>query len=322
MDPDPTPLILLSGPTGTGKSDLAIEIARRLDGEIINADSVQIYRGLDIGSAKPSLAQRATVPHLLYDALEPDEHLDVARWTALADEAIGLVRSRGRTPVVVGGTNFYIRALLRGLPELPPRQPEIRERLERILGRPRGTAHLHRLLRSFDPPAAARIDGNDRHRIERAIEVYAATGRPISSFRAPSPDDPARYDYQQFALTLPRAELTERLDARVEHMFASGLVEEARALLSRFPATIPPLQTIGYKEAVAVAQDRLSSREAIEETKRRTRAYAKRQMTWLRAERDVQWLLAAESPASLAETVLAALDDRPSEPRSRPRIDR
>lgn len=283
-------LILISGPTGTGKSEVAVSLAREIGGEIVNADSVQIYRGLDIGSAKPGAELRRQVPHHLYDRLDPDEHLDVAGWVEMAEDAIRDIDRRGAVPIIVGGTNFYLRALLRGLPELPPRQPEIRERLERIFGKSSGGRHLHRLLRSVDPVAAQRIDPSDRHRIERAIEVFAVTGRPISSFDPPSPKTPAKYDYLQFALSLEREILREKLHTRVRSMYDAGLVDEVRTLLDRYPADLRPLESIGYREAVALVEGRVDREEAIAATARRTRAYSRRQMTWLRAERDVQWL--------------------------------
>lgn len=283
-------LILISGPTGTGKSEVAVSLAREIGGEIINGDSVQIYRDLDIGSAKPGAELRRQVPHHLYDRLDPDEHLDVAGWVVMAEEAIRDIHRRGSVPIIVGGTNFYLRALLRGLPELPSRQPEIRERLEKIFEKSSGGRHLHRLLRTIDPVAAQRIEPSDRHRIERAIEVFAVTGRPISSFDPPSPRAPARYEYLQFALSLEREILREKLDRRVRSMYDTGLIDEVRTLLDRYPADLRPLESIGYREAVALVEGRIDREEAIAATVRRTRAYSRRQMTWLRAERDVQWL--------------------------------
>lgn len=306
-------LILISGPTGTGKSKVAVSLAREIGGEIVNADSIQIYRGMDIGSAKPGAELLRQVPHHLYDRLDPDEHLDVAGWVSLAEEAISDIDRRGNVPIIVGGTNFYLRALLRGLPELPSRQPELRERLERIFDRPSGARHLHRLLRSIDPVASRRIDPSDRHRIERAIEVFAASGRPISSFDPPSPDTPARYDYLQFALSLERGILRERLDTRVLEMYDTGLVEEVRKLLDRYPSDLRPLGSIGYREATDLVEGRIDRAEAIAATVRRTRAYSRRQMTWLRAERDVQWLDASGPIEMIVHSMIEILREHRKE---------
>lgn len=303
------PLVLLSGPTGTGKSRIAVALARRLAGEIVNADSVQIYRGFDIGSAKPDRSLRDAVPHHLYDQLDPDEHLDVAGWVSMADGVIASIRGRGNVPIVVGGTNFYLRALLRGLPELPPRQPEMRRRLDPILRKPTGPRHLHRLLRSLDPESGRRIAQSDRHRIERAIEVYAASGRPISSFSAPSPDHPSRHHHIQIAMRLERSELRSRLDARVETMYEAGLIDEVRGLLENHPADLRPFTSIGYREAVDYIEGRIDQDTAVERTKQRTRAYARRQMTWLRAERGVQWLDAAQAVDSIVNSIVGVFEN-------------
>lgn len=309
----PTFLILISGPTGTGKSAVAVSLAALVDGEIINADSIQIYRGFDIGSAKPAAELIREVPHHLYDCLDPDEHLDVARWVELATGAITTIARRGKTPIIVGGTNFYLRALLRGLPELPPRQPELRARLEKLLARSSGIRHLHRLLRTLDPVSAERIAPSDRHRIERAIEVYAASGRPISAFEPPSPDIPSQYPYLQFALSLERDVLRERIAARVRSMYAGGLVDEVRGLLARYPEDLRPFGSIGYREAKGLIAGEIDEEEAISITIRRTWAYARRQMTWLRAERDVQWVNASEPIDAIVQSMVKILREHRKE---------
>ncbi|MDX1582589.1 MAG: tRNA (adenosine(37)-N6)-dimethylallyltransferase MiaA [Thermoanaerobaculia bacterium] len=299
----PAGLLLISGPTGSGKSRVAASLAENIDGEIVNGDSIQIYRGFDIGSAKPSPEIRRSIPHHLYDRLDPDEHLDVAGWVALAEDAIESIRGRKNIPIVVGGTNFYLRSLLRGLPELPSRQPELRRRLDSILRRSGGARHLHRLLRSIDPASGERISPSDRHRIERAIEVFAASGKPISAFERPSPEKPPRYRHAQYALHVDRPELRRRLDERVENMYEAGLVEEVRDLLDRYSADLRPFGSIGYREVVDHLRGVVTLEAAIETTKRRTWAYARRQMTWLRAERDVQWVDATKSTESIVDFI-------------------
>lgn len=280
-------LIVIAGPTGSGKSALALGLAQRLDGEIVNYDSVQIYRGFDIGSAKPSVEERALVPHHLYDAADPTDEINAADYAKLARETCEAIHARGKRAILVGGTFFWLRALLSGLPELPGRDETLRRRIRAVSLRARGPERLHRWLARVDPVSGARIAVADRHRVERALEVWLLSGRPISSWSREAGDElPAI----KIGLRLDRAGLNARLDARVEEMYAQGLLEETRRLLSASPGTARPFGSIGYREAVATIRGELTEAEAIAETRRRTRAYAKRQMTWLRSERNVQWV--------------------------------
>ena len=277
------PLIVIAGPTGSGKSELALRLARTLTGEIVNYDSVQVYRGFDIGSAKPSQAERALVPHHLYDIVDAGQELNAAEYGRLARETCaGIAR-----PILAGGTFFYLRALLSGLPEMPGRDEDVRERIRRIAAAPRGPARLHRWLSKIDPRSGRKIAAADRHRVERALEVWIKSGRPISSWE---PEPGEELPSVKIGLRIDRERLGPMLDDRVAGMFRRGLIEETRALLDRFPATARPFGTIGYKEAAAVVRGELSEAAAIDETRRRTRAYAKRQMTWLRSERNVHWV--------------------------------
>jgi tRNA dimethylallyltransferase len=286
-------LIVIAGPTGSGKSELALRLAQTHGGEIVNYDSVQIYRGFDIGSAKPSAEQRAVVPHHLFDIVDADEEFNAADYARVARELC----SRLDTPILAGGTFFYLRALLSGLPAMPGRDENVRARIRAISSRPRGTERLHRWLSKVDPRSGRKIAAADRHRVERALEVWISSGRPISSWERDSAEElPA----VKLALRVDRAKLGPILDARVEAMFRAGLIEETRALLERFPESARPFGTIGYKEAVAVIRGTMSEAEAIAETRRRTRAYAKRQMTWLRSERNVHWLDAADREQTFA----------------------
>jgi tRNA dimethylallyltransferase len=304
-------VVVIAGPTASGKSALAIAVAEAIGGEIVNFDSVQIYRDFDIGSAKPSAAERARVPHHLIGVVVPTEHFDAADFAALCERVCREIVSRERRPVLVGGTGFYLRAFLAGLPPLPPREEAIRERIRAIWRRPRGPQHLAALLRRVDPEAASRIATPDRHRIERALEVWLLTRRPISSWSAPTGESPERVPAHKLAISLPRAELGAAIDARVEEMFERGLVEETRALLEKYPRSVRLFGAIGYREALRVIDREISRREAISETSRRTRAYAKRQLTWLRAERAVHWIDGSAPPSERLAEALRLIAQQP-----------
>jgi len=292
------PIVVIAGPTGAGKSDFALRLAKELGGEIVNYDSVQIYRGFDIGSAKPSLETRSVLPHHLFDIIDADQEFNAADFGRTAREVCTDIERRGRVPILAGGTFFYLRALLSGLPEMPGRDAAVRERLHRIAASPRGPARLHRWLSRVDPESGRRIAPADRQRVERALEVWITSGKPISSWRPPA-TGVDEIPSIKIALFLQRKPLVEAIDRRVQAMYRDGLVDETRRLLERYPATARPFGTIGYKEAAAVVAGELTEDAAIAETQRRTRAYAKRQMTWLRAEHDVQWL-EANDPRTFA----------------------
>jgi len=277
--------IVIAGPTGTGKSELALRIAEAIGGEIVNYDSIQIYRGFDIGSAKPSAEVRARVKHHLFDIVDADEEFNAADYARLARQTIESIER----PILAGGTFFYLRALLHGLPEMPGRDENVRARIRRIAERPRGNVWLHRWLSKIDPQSGRRIAPADRHRVERALEVWRVSGRPISEWERPAAES-AGMAAVKIGLMMERRQLVERLDARVDAMYAAGLIDETRGLLARYPRTARPFGAIGYAEAVAVVMGETDVAAAAAETKRRTRAYAKRQMTWLRSERNVQWI--------------------------------
>ncbi|MGZ8779819.1 MAG: tRNA (adenosine(37)-N6)-dimethylallyltransferase MiaA [Thermoanaerobaculia bacterium] len=291
-----TPIVLL-GPTGSGKSSLALQLAEAIGGEIVNYDSVQIYRGFDIGSAKPSAEERARVPHHLFDIIDANEEFNAADYGRLARQVSASIEK----PIFVGGTFFYLRAFLSGLPEMPGRDEPLRARIRRVAAHPRGAARLHRWLSKIDPRSGRKIALADRHRVERALEVWITSGRPISSWE---PDADNELQALKIGLRADRARLAPILDARVERMYRDGLVDETRALLARFEGTARPFGTIGYKEAAAVVRGEMTERDAIEETKRRTRAYAKRQLTWLRSERNVQWVDAGDEALAAALRII------------------
>lgn len=298
----PVRIVVIAGPTASGKTALAVDLAGRLGGEVVGADSQQLYRGLDVGTAKPSAGERAAVPHHLIDVAEAGEGWDAARFVRLADEAIAAIVARGRLPLVVGGTGLYIRALLHGVVEAPGRDPALRARLEAeaaAIGRPA----LHAQLAELDPGAAARIRPNDLVRIVRAIEI-AASGRTQTERFREHAFAPERYRARILALDLPREELHRRIDARVAAMFTGGLIDEARALIARFGDRIPSKLPIGYRAAIAVAREELSLAEAVRTVQVETRRYARRQIVWLRREAGVEWVTPPWDVAGLAQRVM------------------
>jgi tRNA dimethylallyltransferase len=288
------PLLVITGPTASGKTRLGLEVAEALGGEIVSADAFAVYRGLDIGTDKPSREDRLRVPHHLVDVADPHHAYSAGTFAKAAADAVDDIRSRGRTPVVVGGTLFYLRALLLGLFPSPPRDPSIRRRLT---GEWRTSpAALVERLREVDPDAADRIDPRDRQRVLRALEVYETTGEPMTALWRRHRRDP-RYDA---LLTVPqreRADLYARIDARVGRMFTEGLVEEVDRILA---AGVPPkahaLKAIGYREVVEMLRGRCDLDAAIDATRKASRRLAKRQLTWLRGlrEGDLRWVAPAE----------------------------
>jgi tRNA dimethylallyltransferase len=293
-------LAVVAGPTASGKSALAVALARRLGGEIVNADSQQVYRGLDVGTAKPTPEERAAAPHHLLDLVEPGEGMDAARFAALAAEAVAAVDARGKLPIVVGGTGLYLRALLHGVVDAPGRDPALRARLEEEAAR-LGRPALHARLAAIDPEAAAAIRPNDLVRVVRALEIAAGGTRP-SELYARHRFEEDRYDAVILALDPPRAELHARIDARVEEMFGAGLLHEARALLARGapPARLP----LGYAEAAACVRGELPLEEAVRRVQVLHRRYARRQVIWLRRERGVEWVRPPYDVEALARRVV------------------
>src|SRR5574341_111204 len=299
--PAPPRIVVIAGPTAAGKTGLAVALARRVGGEVVSADSQQLYRGLDVGTAKPTDEERRAVPHHLLDVVDAGEGWDAARFIRAADEAIAGIVARGRVPFVVGGTGLYIRALLHGVVEAPGRDPELRARLEaeaRELGRPA----IHARLAAVDPEAAARIRPNDLVRVVRALEM-AAAGRTQSELFREHAFGEDRYQPLLLALDLPRDELHRRIDTRVEAMFAGGILDEARALVEKLGGRIPPRLPIGYAAAIAVVRGECDAGEAIRRVQADTRRYARRQVGWLRRERGVEWIAPPWDLDALAQRV-------------------
>lgn len=269
-------------------------LARVWRGEIVSCDSLHVYRGLDIGSAKPSAAEQAEIPHHLVDVVDPDQDFSAADYARQARVALAAIAGRGRLPIVAGGTGLYLRALRRGLFEGPARDPALRRRLERVANR-RGDGCLHRMLARVDSDSAARIAPRDRVRVVRALEVYRASGRPLSAHHrgdAPLGDDDR---WLVVGLAPPRDVLRAAVEARTRAMFAAGLLEEVRALLERFPPDLRPLRAIGYRQAAAVVRGERTVEDGQRDIVKETMRYAKRQMTWFRHQEDVLWFADADA---------------------------
>jgi len=296
-------LIAVVGPTASGKSALALEFARAEGGEIVSCDSLQVYRGLDIGSAKPTRVERALVAHHLIDVADPDAEFSAAEYGRLARAAVRDIVARGRLPIVVGGTGLYLRALLHGLFDGPSRDADYRRRLEGIAAR-HGRKRLHRLLRRADPQAAARIEPNDLVRVVRALEVLRATRQPISAHHGPPADPLTGFRVGVFGIDPGREELRGRIEARTDAMLASGLVEEVRGLLARYPEDLRPLRAIGYRQAVKLLRGELDAVAARRDMVTETMQYAKRQRTWFRHQADVVWHATAREARGAIEAWL------------------
>jgi tRNA dimethylallyltransferase len=281
------PLIVIAGPTGSGKTALALYLAKRFEGEIVNCDSLQLYRGFDIGTAKTAPEKRQGIPHHLFDVLSAEFGYSAWEYARAAREVLAEISSRGRLPFLVGGTGFYLRSLLVGLPFLPPKNNSLRARLaERELRRP---GSLHKILSRLDPDSSARIHVNDTQKLIRAVELRLLTAapRPASASAAPL----GGYRTLIIGLDPEPTHLRERLEARTREMFAAGLLEEVRGLLAHgLSGNEKPFEALGYKQALQVLRGECATEQAIESTIIATRQYAKRQRTWFRNDPAIQWV--------------------------------
>ena len=275
-------IVLLSGPTAVGKSAVALEVARECQAEIVNGDSLQVYRYLDIGTAKPDIEERKLVPHHLFDIIEPDQPFNATDFQVRADAVIADIHSRGRLPLVVGGTGLYLRALLFGLCEMPEIDVGIRAQLEGRLAR-EGSEVLHEELALHDAPMAARLAPRDRARVLRALETVLTTGQSLAYFQGQHRFLTPRYRFLHVFLDLEREQLYQRINDRVEVMLAKGFVDEVKGLLGKgFGPDLKPLKSIGYRQIIDYLEGRLSFDQAVVDIKQATRRYAKRQLTWFR----------------------------------------
>ncbi|MFO7577181.1 MAG: tRNA (adenosine(37)-N6)-dimethylallyltransferase MiaA [Pelovirga sp.] len=285
----PQPLLVICGPTGSGKSSLALDLARHYPLEIISADSRQVYRGMDIGTAKPTAAEQALVPHHMIDLIDPDEEFSVAAFIDRARPLIEEIHLRDRLPCVVGGTGLYIRALLGGMADLPTGDDNLRRSLHRQ-EEEQGSGSLHAELRRRDPVAAARIHPHNLIRTVRALEVCLLSGRPFSEIVAAHEFVDQPYSVLKLAPDHPRTELYRRIDRRAEQMLEAGLVDEVAGLVRRYCAGLKALQTLGYREVLRYLAGDLDAARMCGEIQKFTRQYAKKQLTWFRREPDMIWV--------------------------------
>ena len=292
------------GPTGSGKSDLALRLAEEFHGEIVNCDSLQVFRYFDIGTAKLPIAERRGIPHHLIDVVDPDELFTAGEYARLARAAIADISARGRLPIVAGGTGFYLRALLDGLFAGPSRDPDLRGRLAARETRRAGS--LHRILTRLDAESASKIHPNDVPKVTRAMEICLLTRRPVSELFREGRDALTGYRALKLGLLPDRDALYQRLDARCETMFASGLVDEVSGILSRgFARSAKPFESHGYKQALQLLAGELNLHNAIFYAKRNTRNYAKRQLTWFRREAGLEWLKGFGESAAVCDRAMA-----------------
>jgi tRNA dimethylallyltransferase len=303
---NPPPIILLAGPTAVGKTELALELALHLGTEIINADSMQVYRYMDIGTAKPTREQRVLVPHHILDVADPNESFDAARYAELARPVIEALHSREKIPLIVGGTGLYVKVLTRGICSGAPGDPGVREQLFRELVE-QGLPKLHEELLRVDPDAGRRIHPHDRQRIIRALEVYRLTGSPISALQSQHGFNQSMYRSAKIFLYRERNVLYERINRRVQQMMDQGLLEEVRRLLEMgYGPELKPMQSLGYKQMAAHLRGSCSLDSAVFEMQRATRKYAKRQLTWFRGDPEFRWF-DAESRKEVFEWVQVLL---------------
>lgn len=283
-------LILILGPTGVGKTGMALELAGRFHAEIVGADSMQVYRYMDIGTAKPTAAERGRVPHHLIDVVNPDEPFDVSRYIGMANGVIGRLHAAAKPVFVVGGTGLYVRALLGGLIDGPGADEPLRQELKKEMNR-YGKPRLYERLKLADSRAAERIDRNDGVRIIRALEVLEKTGKSIVEYQEEHRFREAPYEALKIGLTLPREGLNDRIDRRVERMIQEGFVDEVRRLLAMgYGESLKPMQSLGYRHLAGLLAGRQDLSQVQEQIKRDTRRYSKRQMTWFAADREIHWL--------------------------------
>ena len=303
-----TPLIVIVGPTASGKSALGVHLAERLRGEVVACDSTQVYRHFDIGTAKPTWEEQRGIPHHLMDLVEPQELFTAGEYRLRALEILEVLRQRNSLPIVTAGTGLYLRALLEGLADAPTRSEELRTRLNER-ARSGGPTYLHRLLRRLDPAAAARIAPRDLQKLIRAIEVCLLAGKPISTVHQAALPGLQGFVPLKVGLMPNRAGLYERIERRGEAMLARGWLQEVRDLVARgIPATAKPFQFIGYSELRAHLEGKQSLKEAVAAIQQATRRYAKRQLTWFRKESGVHWFPGFGDDTEIVAAVLRFLE--------------
>ncbi len=285
-----SPLICIVGPTAVGKTEIAIQLAQHLDAEIVSLDSRQIFRGMDIGTAKPTPEQQRAVPHHLIDCVDVDQTFSVAEYQRLADTAIAEIRGREKRAMAVGGAGLYFRGIIDGLFDGPGADAEIRAKLQREVDE-HGNVALHERLRRCDPETANRVHPNNLVRVIRALEIYELTGKPISALQQQWKMNEPRYPFRAFGLNMPRETLYQRIEERVDRMVEAGLIEEVKGLLDQgCPRNCVAMQSFGYKELIDYLDRNRTLDEAIALLKQNTRRFAKRQLTWFRNDPRIEWL--------------------------------
>jgi tRNA dimethylallyltransferase len=301
-------LVVILGPTASGKTALSLELASRFHGEIVNCDSVAIYRDFLIGTAKPTLEEQVRAPHHLFDVLEPSEYTTAGQYARQARHVLNDINNRDHLPIIVGGTGLYLRALLEGLFPGPERSEELRERL-RAIAAEKGSNHLHRMLRRMDAEAAAKIHANDLPKLIRAIEVCLSARRPLTEQWEAGRDKLQGFRILRIGLDPSRPELYTRVNQRVQAMFDAGLVSETEQLVKKYGSSARPLNSIGYKQVVQILKGELSRDAAVVAVQQAHRNYAKRQMTWFRREPEVIWLSGFGDTAKIQEQAIALVHE-------------
>ena len=305
-------LVVILGPTASGKTALSLHVAEQLQGEIVSCDSVAVYRELEIGTAKPSREERKRVPHHLIDIAGPAEAVTAGDYSRMARKAIAEINAREHLPIVVGGSGLYLRALLEGLFPGPPRSEELRTRL-RERAAERGSDYLHKLLRRIDPAAAQTIHANDVPKVVRALEVSISARAPMTGLWQQGRDVLQGFKILRVGLNPDREALYARINQRAREMFSAGLLEETRTLIDRYGASVWPLNSLGYKQAMQHLRGEISLEQAIVAAQQGHRNYAKRQMTWFRREPEVHWIAEFGSSATAQEQVVELIRNRAQE---------
>ncbi len=300
-------LVVILGPTGSGKTALSLALAERFGGEIVNCDSVAMYREFEIGTAKPNSAERKRVPHHLFDCVDPTGFVTAGEYARRAREILIEIKSRRHLPIIVGGTGLYLRALLEGLFPGPQRSEELRERL-RGLAAERGSSYLHKILSRLDAAAAEKIHANDLPKLVRAIEICVASrGRMSELWQQKGRDRLQGFRILRLGLDPERQALYDRINWRAQDMFSLGLVEETQVLLQRYGSAAGPLASLGYKQAVHLLHGELTRERAVQSAQQAHRNYAKRQMTWFRREPEVQWLKGFGNDAAIQQEAITSV---------------